>query len=107
MIKTDAVLLNSYFENKLVIGGEIGWVVRECNPSTGYNWRCITDNSGVYELVERVMLHSSTNFIGVPGLSIWKIIALKEGKGIIKLSLIPSGEKEPVEEATIKIVVIK
>lgn len=107
MIKTDAVLLDSHFDNKMVIGAEIGWVLREYNPSTGYVWRCMSDNSGVYELVERIILHSPSNVIGVPGMSIWKFSALREGKGIIKFVLIQQGEEDPVEEVTIKITVIK
>ena len=100
---TEGILLNSHFVNKMSLGGELGWFSRDCNASTGYSWSCIPDNSGVYGIVEEVVLHASTDAVGVPGMKIWKFNAVREGKGSVMFELRPPGGKEPVERIVIEI----
>lgn len=103
MKEKSGICLNSYFVNKMKIGGELGWFLREYNASTGYTWSCIPDNSGVYEMIEDIILHPSTDAVGVPGMRIWKFKAIREGKGSIMFELLPPGGKEPVERIVVKI----
>lgn len=103
MENKEGILLNSHFVNKMSIKGELGWFSRELNASTGYHWSCIPDNSGVYEIVEEIVLHPSTDAVGVPGMIIWKIKAVREGKGAVMFELFPPAEKETAERIVIKI----
>ncbi len=105
MGKESGICLNSHFVNKMSIDGELGWFLREYNASTGYSWRCIPDNSGVYEIVEEIVLHPSTDASasGVPGMCIWKFKAIREGKGTVVFELLPPAGKEPAEMITVRI----
>lgn len=107
MEKKQAILLNSHFVNKMVIDGDLAWFAREYNASTGYMWRYRPDNSGVYEAVEEILLHPSTDAVGVPGMIIWKFKAIREGMGTIMFELYPPTGKEAVETIVIKIEVNK
>lgn len=94
MEKKEAILLQNHFMNKMKIDGELGWFTREYNAATGYFWNCTPDNSGVYEMVEELILHPSTEVVGVPGQMNWKFKAVKKGKGTIMFELnSPSGEQ--------------
>ncbi|MBP0029432.1 protease inhibitor I42 family protein [Roseofilum sp. Guam] len=101
--KRTGILLNSHFTNKMAVNGELGWLLREFNASTGYTWRFTPDNSGVYELVEEITLHPSTEATGVPGMMIWKFKGIKAGKGSILLELYPPAATSAVETTTITI----
>ncbi len=97
------ILLNSHFVNKMSIGGELGWYSQGYNASTGYQWTCRPDNSGVYEMVEEVVLHPSTDAVGVPGMIVWKFKAVRDGKGSVLFELTPPGATEPVEKIVVTI----
>ncbi|MDY6855859.1 MAG: protease inhibitor I42 family protein [Thermodesulfobacteriota bacterium] len=103
MEKREGILLNTHFVNKMSIGGKLGWFSREHNASTGYSWSCIPDNSGVYEIVEEIILHPSTDAVGVPGMNIWKFKAMRDGKGSVMFELFPPAGKEPAEKILIEI----
>ncbi len=107
MEKKQDILLNSHFVNNMKVGEELGWFIREYNASTGYHWSFIPDNSGVYELVEEIVLHPSTDAVGVPGMMIWKFKAENEGVGEAKFELRPPGQEEPAETIVVKIKVKK
>ncbi len=98
MEETSAILLSEHFENQLIVGGELAYVILEYNASTGYQWGYIPDNSGTTELVEKINLHPSTQANGVPGKMCWKFKALKTGKGAMLFELYPPGQKEPVNK---------
>ncbi|MEH1865826.1 MAG: DUF1842 domain-containing protein [Nostoc sp.] len=101
------ILLTEKFANQLKINGELAWFFREENGSNGYSWRFRPDNSGVYELAEQIVLHPSTQAVGVPGMSIWKFKGIREGKGCIMFELYPPGEQEPAETVVLNIEVTK
>lgn len=107
MKKEKDILLHNHFTNELQVGGDLAWLCREYNPSTGYNWVCHPDNSGVYEIVSQVTLYPSTNAVGVSGMIIWKLKALKEGKGSVLFELCPPSGKTPIESIIINIKVNK
>ena len=103
MEQNEGILLNSHFVNKLKVGGELAWFIKDYNASTGYTWQCYPDNSGVYEISEQVTLHPSTDAVGVPGSIIWKFKAIAKGKGNIAFELMPPGSKEPSERIIISV----
>jgi predicted secreted protein len=96
MNETKGILLNEHFLNEMTIGGELGWVIKDYNVSTGYMWRFRPDNSGTTELVEKIILHPSTpGTVGVPGKICWKFKALMPGKGSMIFELYPPGPEKP------------
>ncbi len=103
----EGIYLVSHFANKMAIGGELGWFLREYNASTGYHWNCIPDNSGVYEMVEEFNLPPSTDAVGVSGMRIWKFKAVRKGTGSVIFELLPPGVKEPSERIVVSIAVDK
>lgn len=104
MMKSEGILLNSHFLNMMKVGGESGWFYRESNSaSTGYTWSCIPDNSGVYEMIEEVVLHASTPAVGVPGAIIWKFMAVRAGKGTVLFELRAPGSGEVAERIAVTI----
>ena len=58
-------------------------------------------------MVEEIVLHPSTDAVGVPGMHIWKFKAIKEGKGGVMFELLPPAGKEPAERIVIEIEVNK
>jgi predicted secreted protein len=106
MEKKEDILLQNHFTNNMKINGELGWFSRDYNASTGYSWQYRPDDSGVYELVEEVILHPSTNAVGVAGMIIWKFKAVRAGKGNVLFELYPPSGIVPVETITIEIQVI-
>lgn len=105
-IKTSGILLNNQYNNLMRIGGETGWFIRDYNPSIGYDWRFRQDNSGVYTLDEEIVLHASTNAVGVPGMRIWKFKPLKKGFGYAIFELYPPGSPSPVETVVVGMTVV-
>ena len=103
MKEESGICLNTHFVNKMKSDGELGWFSREYNASTGYTWSCIPDNSGVCEMVEVVVLHPSTDAVGVPGMRIWKFEARRVGKGSVMFELLPPGGRVPAERIVIEI----
>lgn len=104
MKQTQGILLNSHFTNKMKIGGEPGWFIREdSSASTGYTWSCIPDNSGAYELVEEISLHPSTDAVGVPGAIIWIFKAVREGTGSVMFELRAPGTGKVMEHTIVTI----
>lgn len=104
MIQTSGILLNENWTNTMNVGGELGWFIESQNASTGYHWQFIPDNSGTYELAETVNLHPSVvNAVGVPGAIIWKLKAVRAGKGQAKFELLPPGSTTPAKTITITI----
>jgi predicted secreted protein len=99
------ILLNSHWDNKMTINGEVGWFIEEYNGSTGYSWKCRSDNSGVYKMVEQIILYPSTEAVGVSGMFIWKVKGIRAGKGSIFFELFPPGAKSPSEATEITITV--
>ena len=100
---TEGIFLNTHLTNKMSINGEQGWFTRENNVSTGALWSCIPDNSGVYEVVEVISLHPSTDAVGTSGMKMWKIKALKKGKGFLIFELFMPTAHEPSEKVFIDI----
>lgn len=103
MAEKTAILLNSKWENQLTVGGELAWVIKDVNPSTGYTWQFTPDNSGVYELVETVTLHASVQAVGVPGAQVWKFKAVQPGAGAMLFTLHAPGTTQPVEQEQIHV----
>ena len=98
MSPTSGILLSDKFDNFLQIGGEQAWFLEPENAgSTGYTWKFVPDDSGVYEEVEEISLHSATRVVGPPGERIWKFQAVRPGRGSMKFLLLPPGEAEPSE----------
>ncbi len=104
MEHAEAILLNSHFTNKMKINGEAGWFPRDYNASTGYTWKFRPDNSGVYEAEEELILHPSTDAVGVPGQIMWKFRAIREGEGKAMFELFPPGRNEAVETVIVTII---
>jgi len=102
MANKEAICLNNFFTNKMKVDGELGWYSREINGSTGYHWQFRPDNSGVYEMVEEIDLHPSTEATGVPGRVIWKFQAKREGKGKAMFELYPPSGNEPTEKVLVE-----
>ncbi|WP_066501525.1 protease inhibitor I42 family protein [Abyssisolibacter fermentans] len=102
-MENKGICLNEHFINKMNIDGELGWFMRDYNASTGYTWSCIPDNSGVYEMVENIVLHPSTDAVGVSGMIIWKFKAVREGKGTVMFELYPPAKKEPAATIVVEI----
>jgi len=101
----NGILLSEHFTNRVQINGELAWFMEEDNSgSTGYTWGYTPDNSGVYELVEEILLHASVpGATGVPGQKIWKFKAVRAGTGGILFELYPPGQNEPVK--TVKVTI--
>lgn len=75
--------------------GEIWGMIREDNPSTGYQWKLLIDDSGVYELIEDKYIPPKEPIPGAPGERIWVFQAIHSGIGEILMQKIsPSGEIE-------------
>jgi predicted secreted protein len=83
-----------------------GWFMEDYNPSTGYTWRFTPDNSGVYRIFKRVILHGSTGMVGVPGKIIWQFQATQKGTGKAIFELLPPGKKVP-EKTDVVIITVK
>jgi len=91
----EAIALKEEFVNILKVNGEPAWFTAGYNASTGNFWKCIPDNSGIYELTEELILHPSTKADGVPGIMQWKFKAIREGEGSIMFELnSPSSDKK-------------
>ncbi|MBD2441443.1 protease inhibitor I42 family protein [Nostoc sp. FACHB-110] len=71
--------------------------------TNGYTWHFRPDNSGVYELAEEIVLHPSTQAVGVPGMKIWNFRAIREGQGSVMFELFPPGQQEPAETVVLNI----
>jgi len=88
-----------------------GWFEEVCNPSTGYSWHFVPDNSGVYKMVKQFFLRGSIEntvgqpLIGVPGQQIWIFQAIKAGLGVAKFEQFAPGGKTPVRTETVLILV--
>jgi predicted secreted protein len=102
-----AICLVDNFVNKMTLGGELGWFIRDYNPSTGYQWRYLPDNSGRFELVEEITLLPSTDATGVSGFIIWKFKAKRECEGSLIFELYPPGRQKPVQNLIVEIEVKK
>jgi predicted secreted protein len=107
MKKEAAICLQNHFVNNMKVGGELAWFVKDFNASTGYHWSFRPDLSGVYEMVEEVILHPSTDAVGVPGKIIWKFKASREGLGNIMFELFPPSGEKAVETIIVEIKVVK
>lgn len=101
---SNEILLECQSQNRMRVNGELGWFIQEYNASTGYAWRCITDNSGVYELLEEVTLQPSVNSEGGEGKQIWIFSAIKAGEGRVKFELYPPGASTAVKLLTVDII---
>lgn len=88
-----------------------GWYSVEYNPSTGYTWRFIPDNSGVYKMVKQFTLQSTIvnmdnkPLVGLPAKTIWVFQAVKAGKGVAKFAQYAPGKKAPVRTDEVVILV--
>ncbi|MBN1988202.1 MAG: protease inhibitor I42 family protein [Bacteroidales bacterium] len=100
----DEILLDSQRQNRMRVNGELGWFIQECNALAGYVWRCISDNSGVYELIEEVMLQPSISAEGALGKQIWIFSALKAGEGQVRFELYPPGASTAIKQLTVYII---
>lgn len=107
--------LNENKEGNLVIKnfsyplkiGEVGCFSGEESASTGYSWKAIVDNSGVYELAEKEVHPQMPPIPGASAMIIWKFRAVKEGKGSLIFELYTPGKREPIEKVVFKIEVTK
>nr|WP_321486399.1 protease inhibitor I42 family protein [uncultured Draconibacterium sp.] len=108
MEEKSAILLNEHFVNNLKVGGEPAYIVLGYNASTGYHWELSVDNSGTYELKEKLTMHPSVEgAVGVPGKISWKFEAINEGIGEIMVESFPPGSDKPVEKNIYKLKVVK
>jgi predicted secreted protein len=85
----------------LKVGGPVAWFQKENNPSTGYRWQCVPDNSGVYAEVAEVTLVPNTGMVGTPGLVQWGFKAVKAGKGSIAFDHYAPGSSTPAERVIV------
>ncbi|MGI0115760.1 protease inhibitor I42 family protein [Zooshikella sp. RANM57] len=104
MKEGSGILLKENFINSLSVGGELAWFIVDNNGgSTGYSWKCVADNSGIYKLVKRIVLHPSVLAVGVPGSVVWQFEAIKPGEGQVLFQLYPPGGIKPVKSIRITI----
>ncbi|MCP5047906.1 MAG: hypothetical protein GY940_12090 [bacterium] len=104
-VKTTAISLSSYYVNQMKVGGETGWFTEPNNPSTGYYWKYTPDNSGVYNMFEKVTLKPSppAGYVGAPGRVIWKFKGIKKGMGSAMFQLFPPGKNmQPVRTVIVR-----
>ena len=101
MFKETGIYLTGHFLNHLKVDGELAWFSRETNPLSGYLWRCVEDNSGIYRLIGTLELLPAANAEGIPGLTLWKFQAMNKGKGTITFQRYRRGAAEPEETITI------
>jgi len=94
---SSGILLTRHFPNTVPVGDELAWYMVTDNPSTGYSWGYIPDNSGIYELIEEIFLPASTQAEGVPGKRIWKFKTVRPGTGAMLFELYPPGGKKPAK----------
>ena len=73
------------------------WFMEDYNPSTGYTWRFIPDQSGVYQMIRQIILRGSTGMVGVPGKIIWIIKPVGIGSGTATFALYPPGSQNPAK----------
>lgn len=105
MFNGKGILLTSHFINKMTVGGETAWFIKEFSASSGYMWRYRPDNSGTYELIGNIVLHPSADATGVPGNIIWQFNAIRKGSGEVMFELFPPGSEKAVETILINIAV--
>ncbi len=101
---SNEILLESQSPNRMRVNGELGWFIQEINALAGYVWRCISDNSGVYELVEEVTLQPSVGTDSALGRQIWIFSALKAGEGQVRFELYPPGASTAIKQLTVDII---
>ncbi|WP_234118737.1 protease inhibitor I42 family protein [Clostridium hydrogenum] len=82
--KTYGTLLDENGVNIMKIGSN-GWIILDENPSTGYSWKLIKDNSGTYKVIKKFYLPTNTGKVGAPGKAVWIIKAVDTGMGTITL----------------------
>lgn len=80
--RTNGTLLTDSGVNIMKLG-ENAWVILKDNPSTGYSWRVITDNSDIYKVIKNFYLPTNVGSVGSPGESIWILRAINTGSGSI------------------------
>lgn len=80
--RTHGTILTDSGVNIMKIG-ENAWVILDDNPSTGYSWRVITDDSEIYKVIKNFYLPTNVGSVGSPGKSIWIIRAINTGRGSI------------------------
>lgn len=80
--RTHGTLLTDSGVNIMKLG-ENAWVILDDNPSTGYSWRVITDNSEIYKVIKNFYLPTNVGKVGSPGKSVWIIRAINTGSGSI------------------------
>ncbi|MCL3780503.1 hypothetical protein EMN47_08880 [Prolixibacteraceae bacterium JC049] len=104
-----AILLSEAFENEMQVDGEIGEVILESNSSTGYYWQYVTDNSGVYQLIEEIDLRSepTVGLSGTPIKKIWKFKGIRKGIGNILFEYYAPGLKQPMKSLVIRLKVVE
>ncbi|URZ04426.1 hypothetical protein CLROS_027030 [Clostridium felsineum] len=67
--------------------GQKGWIILESNTaSTGYSWRLIPNNKGIYTVDRHFYLPPAPLIPGTPGRDIWVIKAVKMGRDTIVLN---------------------
>lgn len=85
--------------------GDHAWYLKEGNSGTGYTWKYRPDNSGVYEMVEEDLLHTSPppGMVGTPYLKAWKFKGVRPGRGSVLFESYPPGSARPeqIEKVTI------
>jgi inhibitor of cysteine peptidase len=80
--RTHGTLLTDSGVNIMKLG-ENAWIILDDNPSTGYSWKVITDNSEIYKIIKSFYLPTNVGSVGSPGKSIWILRAIDTGSGSI------------------------
>ncbi|MDP2574938.1 protease inhibitor I42 family protein [Vibrio penaeicida] len=105
VIEKNETLLVADAVNTVDLGQSARFIV-ETNPSTGYYWSVIPDNSGTYELVEILNLETRIGLLGTPGKAIYEFKTLREGTGAILFQHCPPGSQEPEEIREVRINIV-
>ena len=86
------------------------FVIRlKSNPTTGYSWSYVDDESGIVKKVsnEYERDQANGNLVGSGGIEVWTFKAIKKGSLILKFQYARPWEKDvpPIEETNYQITV--
>jgi hypothetical protein len=90
--QSSGLLLAAGRDNKLQIGGQLGWFQTANDASARTYWNFTPDSSGVYELADVIGLAESPLMPGQPTYTWWQLRGVKEGNGIALFERYFSGD---------------
>jgi inhibitor of cysteine peptidase len=104
----ETVILNNTADNQLEVGN-IGQIVLQGNPTTGYSWHCAISDTGVLELSgEQYQSDSAEDAVGAGGTYTWDFRALEAGTAEITCKYYRDwlGESDTAPEDTVTYTVV-